>query len=239
MPHLLVIQPGEKLASLSGVDGDFAHWVVKGMGLGQGGVQVVHPHRGEPLPQPASVQAAVITGSSAMVTDRSDWMEATSAWLRAALDAGMPLLGICFGHQLLAQACGGRVADNPRGAEVGTLEVRLHPAAASDPLLGELPGRLRLHLSHRQSVIELPPGAVALAESNLEPHQAFVLGGHAWGLQFHPEFSREIISGYLEYHAAQGGLAQDAALLRATLAQTPYGAVLLRRFARLAGLISS
>lgn len=234
---LLVIQPGEKLASLAGVPGDFADWVREGMGVPAADTLVVYPHRGDSLPDPADFRAAVITGSSAMVTDGPSWVIRGAAWLARTVNSGLPLLGICFGHQWLGQAAGGRVADNPRGTEVGTVEVRLTAAARRDPLLAKLPAQMPLHVSHRQSVITLPPGAVHLAASELEPHQAFRLGDRAWGVQFHPEFSGRILKGYLDYHApsivARGG---NPKALRDAVIDSSFGTTLLRRFAQLSGI---
>ena len=233
---LVILQPGEKLPSLAEVDGDFADWARRGMGVSRDCAHVVYPHRGDALPDPASVQAALVTGSSAMVTDRASWMENAAHWLRDVVEGGAAVLGICFGHQLLAQALGGEVSDNPRGVEVGTVEVRLQPAATGDPLFTGLPATMNLHVSHRQSVMGLPPGATALARSDLDDHQAFVVGDRAWGVQFHPEFSAPIISGYIEYHAAKGGLVRDGSTLLAEVRDTPFGGILLRNFARVAGL---
>src|SRR5690606_2484463 len=115
---------------------------------------------------------AVLTGSGAMVTDRLDWSEATAEWLRGAVAAGLPLLGICYGHQLLADALGGRVADHPDGREVGTIEVERLAAADGDALFDAAPARFRAHATHEQSVLELPPGAVALASSAHDANQA-------------------------------------------------------------------
>jgi GMP synthase (glutamine-hydrolysing) len=235
--RLLVIQPGEKLATLAAVPGDFADWVRDGLGVEAADALVVYPHRGDPLPDPTDFRATVITGSSAMVTDAAPWIVDGSAWLARAVRCRVPLLGICFGHQWLGQALGGRVAENPLGPEVGTVNVRLCEAARTDPLLAGLPASMPLHVSHRQSVVTLPPHTIHLAASDLEPHQAFRAGDCAWGVQFHPEFNGSVLQGYLDYHSpsviARGG---DPQALREAVADSGFGHTLLRRFAEFAGL---
>jgi GMP synthase (glutamine-hydrolysing) len=168
------------------------------------------------------------------VTDGAAWSEATAGWLAGVVARGVPVLGICYGHQLLAHALGGEVGDNPRGLEFGTIEIRLAAGAARDPLLGALPHPARVQVCHRQSVLRLPPGARRLASSAMDDNQAFVFGEGAWGLQFHPEFDAAIVRAYI--HAfRQDLLAQgrDPAALQATCAETPRAAGLLQRFARL------
>jgi len=237
MKTLLIIQPGEKLQTLSSVPGDFADWVGMGMGIDGMETSVVYPHHGEALPALSSVQAVVITGSSAMVTDGDNWIHECSAWLRNAVAAGLPILGICFGHQLLAHALGGEVRDNPRGTEVGTVEVRLTEAGKEDSLFDGIPGIARLHVSHRQSVVRLPDAAVRLASSDMDTNQSFIIGDRAWGVQFHPEFNLSILTGYIDYHAAavadRGG---NPTALRLAACDTPEGGYILRNFAALAGL---
>ena len=235
--ELVIVQPGQKLPSLTDYPGDFGDWVLEGMGIGHELAQIVRPHLGEPLPRLAGLQAIVVTGSGAMVTDRASWMDRSGEWLHTAVDAGLAVLGICFGHQLLAHVLGGEVQYNPRGVEVGTVELRLHPAAASDSLFAGLPQVLAAHVSHQQSVVRLPPGSRLLAGSALDPHQAIAFGARAWGVQFHPEFSAAVVGRYLDHHApavaARGG---DPERLRAAIRELPWSATLLGRFARLAGL---
>jgi GMP synthase (glutamine-hydrolysing) len=149
----------------------------------------------------------------------------------------MAVLGICFGHQLLAQALGGEVQYNPRGVEVGTIELRLHAAAAADPLFAGLPQTLAAHVSHQQTVVRLPPGARLIASSEMDRHQAVAFGERAWGVQFHPEFCAAVVGRYLDLHAsavAAGG--GDPQRLRAAIRDLPWGSNILSRFARLAGL---
>jgi GMP synthase (glutamine-hydrolysing) len=170
-----------------------------------------------------------------MVSERAAWSERTAAWLRDALRAELPLLGICYGHQLLAHALGGRVERNPRGREIGTVEVEALPEAREDELLGALPGRFAAQATHVESVLALPEGARRLATSRGDPHQAFAVGRRAWGVQFHPEFDADAIRGYLEARRellAREGL--DAARLLAGVRDDEAGAALLRRFAALA-----
>ncbi len=233
MRPALIIKTGSKIASLDTVPGDYESWIGDGLGTP---AKVVNVAAGGTLPAPEAFSMVAITGSDAMVTDRSDWVETTAAWLRAAIGAGTPVLGICFGHQLLAHALGGTVAYNPAGVEVGTVDIRLDSAGRGDPLLGGLPARFPAQLSHRQSVQQLPPGAQVLAGSAADRHQAVAYAPGVWGLQFHPEFDAAIIRHYVNYYRQL--LAQedrDADALLAATAATPASASLLRRFAQLAG----
>ena len=153
---LVIVQPGEKLPTLQSVPGDFADWIIDGLARADLPVRIVRPHRGDTLPAEADVAAVVVTGSSSMVTDRDPWMQASADWLRRLVEREVPVLGICFGHQLLAYALGGNVQDNPNGIEVGTVVTQLHPEAHSDPLFGGLPEALSVQASHRQAVTGLP-----------------------------------------------------------------------------------
>jgi GMP synthase (glutamine-hydrolysing) len=230
-PTLIVIKTGMKPASLAGHAGDYEDWILDGMGWPRAAARVVAVHQGGTLPPPRHVAGAVITGAATMVTDGDAWIDATGAWLRDAVAAGLPVLGICYGHQLLAHALGGAAGWNPNGVEVGVVDVELMYGAATDPLLGGLPRTFPACVSHRQSALALPPGAALLARSALEPHHAFRVG-NAWGLQFHPEFDVAVmpayVEGFREVLLAQSRRPDD---LVAALRPTPESAQLLQRFA--------
>lgn len=236
MDKILIIKTGSTMPALAARKGDFEDWILRGLGSGPGRAQVVDVCGGAPLPPPAEVSGVVVTGSHAMVTEHQAWSERAAAWLRGAVEAGTPLLGICYGHQLLAYALGGEVGDNPRGREYGTVEVRLTEAARGDALLGGLESPLRVHVGHVQTVLRLPAGATLLASSGADAHQAFVVGERAWGVQFHPEFDAQVTRAYLEANRrALAEEGQDPAALLAASGDTPYGGQILRRFAQLAG----
>jgi GMP synthase (glutamine-hydrolysing) len=230
----LVVRAGTTLAPLRARRGDFEDWIAAGMGLARDAVDVVSPFEGEKLPNPEVPPAVVVTGSAAMVSHREAWSERTAAWLAKVVRRGTPVLGICYGHQLLAHGLGGRVGPNPRGREIGTVSLRLLPDARSDALLGVLDGESVVHVTHEESVLELPPGARRLAETDCDPNQAFAVGARAWGVQFHPEFDADVIRGYLEERAdtlRSEGLDPDA--LAREVREAPAGPRLLRRFAQL------
>ena len=234
MRPLLIIKTGEKLPSLVETPGDYEDWIAAGMGLGGDDYRVVAPYRNEALPAIDEVCGAVITGSGAMVTDADPWIEATAAWLQEAHTNKLPILGICFGHQLLAQALGGRVDYNPAGVEVGTVQVTLNESGLRDPLLGTLPLTFPAQLTHSQSVLALPPGAELLAASAMEPHQAFRCGELCWGIQFHPEFDEAIIARFIDYYRELRQLGgRDIAALQAARRPTPESHTLLARFTAL------
>lgn len=229
---LLIIETGKPLPSLNRYGG-FAHWIRVAAGLCVRQTRVVDVTAGQALPALAEVSGVVISGSAAYVTDRADWSETTAAWLRQAVAAGLPVLGICYGHQLLAHALGGEVAFNPAGRESGTIALTLHAEAADDPLFAGLPATLPAHATHLQTVLTPPPGATVLAQSARDNCQAFRIGERAWGVQFHPEFATHHMRGYLreraECIARHGG---DARQLARQVHAAPQARHLLRRFVR-------
>ena len=151
------------------------------------------------------------------------------------VDAGVPLLAICYGHQLLADSLGGRVAYNPRGREIGTVRVELTSEGARDPLFRTSAPPIELQSTHMQSVVELPPRARRLASTALDPNAAFAVAERAWAVQLHPELDAETIREYVRRRAErireEGG---DPAALIEAIHDTPHGAALLARFAELA-----
>ncbi len=234
MKRPLVLKTGGALPAVRDARGDYDAWIVAGMGMAADEVDVVDVAAGEALPDPASPRGVVVTGSSAMVSERAAWSEQAGAWLVRAIAAGTPIFGICYGHQLLAQALGGVVGANPRGREIGTVRVRSLPDARDDALLSVLGDASPVHATHVESVLALPDGAVRLAESDLDPMQAIRFAERVWGVQFHPEFDAEVIRAYLEARrdrvVAEG---LDADALVAGVRETPKARALLCRFAEL------
>jgi GMP synthase (glutamine-hydrolysing) len=230
---MLIVKTGTARTALDDTDGDFEDWIARGLGRP---VQVCSVFEGETLPAPHETNGVVVTGSAAMVSDREPWADGTAEWLRDAVETGVPILGICYGHQLLAHALGGRAGPNPRGREIGTVDLSLTDAAANDPLFSEMPTRIDVQATHLECVIELPPSARLLASSSLDPHHAFrVLGRPVWGVQFHPEFSAAITRAYIEAkrHDIQAeGL--DPNHLLTGVRETRWGGDILARFAKLA-----
>ncbi|BCS52491.1 type 1 glutamine amidotransferase [Geobacter sp. SVR] len=155
--------------------------------------RVTHPYRGEALPSPAAAEALIVMGGAMGANDdlRHPFLSDLKQLVRAVVGQGRPYLGICLGGQLLAAALGARVVSN-RWEELGTLDVHLTPEGGADPLFSGIGGTFATFQWHHDS-FDLPDGALLLATSPACPHQAFRVGQCAWGLQFHPEVTEEII----------------------------------------------
>lgn len=233
--RLLIVQTGTAIPAVRRQHGDFAQWFRRGLGLSARQAPSVRVDLGAQLPPPRSVSGVVVTGSGAMVTDRLQWSETTARWLRRAVDADIPVLGVCYGHQLLAHALGGRVDYNPRGREMGSVRIERSSATVPDALFDSAPLAFDAQATHLQTVLEPPRDAVVLARSSLDDCQAVRFAPRAWGLQFHPEFGAREMRAYIR--ARDGALADEdfdvAAMLREVRA-TPQARSVLRRFARLA-----
>lgn len=145
------------------------------------------------LPRLGDGDGCIVFGGYMGVHDAADhpFLPPLKAFLRQAVEADVPVLGICLGGQLLADALGGRVTAGSRG-EKGLGSLALTSAGLADPLFEGLPGHFAAFEWHDDS-FDLPPAAMHLAASAACPGQAFRCRS-AWGLQFHPEVDRRIVS---------------------------------------------
>jgi GMP synthase (glutamine-hydrolysing) len=155
------------------------------------GVDLELWHRAESDEPPGDVADydAVLTFGGAMHADQEDrhgWLADEKALLAGLLESGMPLLGVCLGSQILAEAAGGSVR-RARESEIGWYQVDVTEEGADDLLLGALAPRFEAFEWHSYE-FDPPPGATPLARSDL-CLQAYRIGATAWGIQFHAEVS--------------------------------------------------
>jgi GMP synthase (glutamine-hydrolysing) len=135
-------------------------------------------------PETFAFDAAVITGSRSSVYWDEAWIGPTKEWVDEAIDRGVPFLGVCWGHQLLADVLGGTVED--MGAyEVGYSEIE---HSGESRLFDGISTEFTAFTSHADEVTELPPDAEALAENHYSNHG--FRKGRAFGVQFHPEYDQ-------------------------------------------------
>ncbi|WP_428262230.1 glutamine amidotransferase-related protein [Haliangium sp.] len=150
---------------------------------------------GELPARPHDHDAYLITGSPSGVHDPELWIPRLSDFVRAAHDAGCKLVGICFGHQLLAHALGGRVTRSPRGWGAGTAESRV---LQTKPWMQPMKPSIRLLVTHQDQVVALPPGAEVLLGNEFCPFDVVQYSAHALSMQGHPEHPRAYTSALVE-----------------------------------------
>lgn len=230
MSRLLIIKTGSAPEAVARQHGDFDQWFLDGFGLQGSQVTVINVQAGERLPGSLNgLAGALVTGSPAMVSHREDWSERAASWIAEAHQAALPMLGVCYGHQLIAHALGGQVGPNPAGRRMGTKQVRIR--AADSALMEGLKPVADLHVTHLEAVLQPPLASRVTADTEGDPHHGLHFGQRSWGVQFHPEFTAGIMASYIHLRSDElrcEGQCPDV-LLR-ELKDTPDGFRLLRRF---------
>lgn len=128
----------------------------------------------------------VITGSMSGAYEDKEWILRLKEWVRQADAAEVPLVGVCFGHQLVAEALGGKVEPSPKGWGVG---IRASRVVLPGALRYFPSGELRLWYNHNDQVVRLPKGARLISTSDFCPNEAFLKGRHILCFQGHPEYT--------------------------------------------------
>jgi GMP synthase-like glutamine amidotransferase len=158
------------------------------------------------LPEgPQACDAYIVTGSAAGVYEPLPWIAAAEAFLRRARGQAA-LVGVCFGHQLMARAFGAEVVKSPKGWGVGE---HVYEVMSAKPWMGEAPLRVRLPASHQDQVVSLPQGAEVFLASEFTPFAGLVWRDQpAISMQPHPEFDPRFAKSLIEHR--RGGVYPDA-----------------------------
>lgn len=180
----------------------------------------------------AGVSAVVVGGAKFSVWEDVPNQPQLIGVLRAAKEKKIPILGICFGAQLIAHAFGGQVVRDEAQEEWGSFEIETTDESFTDMLFADAPFKFYAQCAHHDRITRVPPTAAVLAKSQRCGVQAFTIPGtDIYGIQFHPERTKADYERLLEmkgrdYSADQGGLDK----IRASLKETPEAEAVLTKF---------
>ena len=192
MKYLYILKVGETFPITKKKFNDFDRWVTRFLKTKK--IKVIDIQKAEKLPNIKSAKGFIITGSHSMVTEELEWSLALEKYIKQIAKTTIPLLGICYGHQLINKALGGKSGFNKKGKEIGVVKIK---KLSNDPLLKNITDRFYAYETHYQSALLLPKGAKVLAKNYKEKHQAVRFRKNIWGVQFHPEFDKAIMKEYI------------------------------------------
>lgn len=229
----VILKTGTTFPELIATRGDYEDWFAVTAGRPLSDFHVIDAT--DPMavyPDAAGIDGLLITGSPARVHEHEPWSVRAGEWTKAVVEAGIPTLGVCYGHQLLGDVFGGDVGLNPNGREMGVIEVT---RLVDDPLFEGLPEVFPTILTHLDAVNVAPIGWTVMASNAQTPVQAMGWGQHCRAVQFHPEFDHEIIAHFIRVRAPLIDAERGPGTADAWLAQvrpTNTGTTLLRNFLR-------
>ena len=217
MKNIVILDCGPSLPDVSRLFGYAPKWIMEILANTDCSFNWVKSYFGETV-NPQDGDAWIITGSPRSVNDENDWMLDLENCIRKSAEINIPVLGICFGHQLIAKSFGGRVELNPNGWELGTYPIQLTDEGVSSSLFVGFDNHAIVNESHQDCVTSLPENAVELA-FNKKGNQAFKLHESMFAVQFHPEFSWEVIKKYVSARSAAGVQVDDPSVPESTQGQ--------------------
>lgn len=195
MTRIGIVKPGSTYADMIERFGDYDAWFARAMEPLEVECGVWSSEEG-PLPDPADADGWIVTGARGSVHEGGPGVERLLEWIRGVARAEVPLLGVCYGHQAVCAALGGKVERHPGGWELGTTEVELTEAGRKDPLFSGFPERFAVQTTHEDRVALAPADATLLATNAHTEVQSVALGSAIRGVQFHPEVTVEIAADF-------------------------------------------
>jgi GMP synthase (glutamine-hydrolysing) len=197
MKNILIIKCGDTYESVKTKAGDFDEMVINRSNLPRNVFKVYEIHKGEKPRHPSEYIAAIITGSHSNIDEKNQWTKQLKDWIITARYSNIPVLGICFGHQVIAEALGGKVEKSAKGINIGYEKITLTPAGNEDPLFKNIKDDLITFKSHQYYLTKTPPESIVLAKNNAGGIESFKTG-KIYGVQFHPEFTKETLEEYIK-----------------------------------------
>lgn len=179
---------------------------------------------------PAAWDAVMVTGSPAGAYDPLPWIEPLKGFLREA-KGQTRLVGVCFGHQIMAEAFGGQVTKSENGWGIG---LHRYDVVASRPWMGEEPpAEISIPVSHQDQVVEQPPASTVLARSRFTPFAALAYDDQpAISFQFHPEFDPAYAAALIERRVRLGQVEEEYAGLALQTLEGANDRALVERWVR-------
>lgn len=195
MKNILIIKCGETYPEIKLKHDDFEEWIIKQSNLPKKVFKIYNITEEEQPRHPSEYIAAIITGSHSNVNQRLPWIRHLKNWIISARYSNTPVLGICFGHQIIAEALGGKAIMNPNGPSIGAKLIKLTDQGIKDPLFINVGTTFESYKLNSFYVSKLPLGAKLLAQNEALEIEAFKLE-KIYGIQFHPDFNSEIMQMY-------------------------------------------
>ena len=210
MKKISIITNGPGIAEVKSLYGQASDWVQKVLSDYNIDIKVVKGYEMEAL-SPESDSAWIITGSAHSVYDDFEWIDYLKMKLIDMSKLNKPVLGICFGHQLIADTFGGEVKLNPKGWELGSCEIKLTDDGVDNKLFSGLSNPLSVYQSHQDTVLSLPDNSVLMAKNDMGI-QSFIYKDCFYGVQFHPEFTKIVMEKYLDIRYRKGIISKKPAV---------------------------
>ena len=199
---LLIISAGPGMIEIKQKYGHAIDWISSFISYPEIEINVKHIYQNEDFDE-SYYDGWIITGSAASVIDSYDWIRLLKNKIIYAKDNLIPVLGICFGHQIISSALGGKVTKNKKGWELGSYKIKINKNGHSSPLFKNIDFDDYFYFSHEDIVSELPLSALKLADNDMGL-QSFSVKNKIFGVQFHPEFTINIIDAYVQLRYKKG-----------------------------------
>ena len=200
--NIIIVSNGPGLKDVVEKFGHSSEWIPQAINDPSINYQVLKAYEGD-VCNIDNYDGFIITGSKYSVYDDFDWINELKGFIKSIVSHNKPILGICFGHQILAECLGGKVEPNKLGWELGSYSINLTDEGLKHPLFKNIHDRDIVYESHQDIVSVMPEGAIELAYTE-KANQSFSYKNNIFGVQFHPEFSHDVTRALMDIRASKG-----------------------------------
>ena len=203
---LLIISAGPGIDEIKTEYGHAIDWISSFIDSSSIEIDINHIYKNDSFDE-SKYDAWIITGSAYSVNDDDNWIDLLKNKIVYAYNHSIPILGICFGHQIISSALGGKVVENKKGWELGSYHIEINKYGKNHKIFKNIDSDDYFYFSHQDVVKQLPSNAIELAKNNMGL-QSFSINDIIFGIQFHPEFSVQVMEKYVEVRYNKGIIKQ-------------------------------